>query len=90
MQDIVRPEVESRAQDWVVASQEPLETSLIAGMAVVKLTAEPFRLSVTVGGKPALVVNSRCVGGCKGLGRGTGPRGGRGVGRDGRDGGGVM
>lgn len=57
--DIVLEEVENKTLSWSSHSQDASEVTLKAGKAAVQLSLQPFRLTVSVDGKAAVVINSR-------------------------------
>ncbi|GBF95413.1 glucan 1,3-alpha-glucosidase-like [Raphidocelis subcapitata] len=59
--DILLPDLESRAEDWQAAASDRGAWRASAGPAAVELSFSPFKLTLSVGGAPAAVVNSRSL-----------------------------
>lgn len=57
--DITNAQVESRKTTWQQTQKDAKGTTLVVGSASVQLGFQPFRLSVSVAGKPAVNINSR-------------------------------
>jgi hypothetical protein len=57
--DILLPEMEARRVAWQGAAADKRAWRGSAGAAAVELSFAPFKLTLSVGGKPAAVVNSR-------------------------------
>mmetsp|Transcript_27755 Transcript_27755/g.70759 ORF Transcript_27755/g.70759 Transcript_27755/m.70759 type:complete len:905 (-) Transcript_27755:229-2943(-) len=57
--DITNPKVEERKTTWAVSQKDAKSTSLTVGNASVVLGHQPFRLTISMNGKPAVTLNSR-------------------------------
>lgn len=59
VRDIIMPGLEGRTASWAQTASSPKAITLSAGNATAVLSFQPFRLSISIADKPALVLNGR-------------------------------